>query len=101
MLGDHSKVLDGLEGKDFLRSSIKVSLENIRNSKDVISKIEKIPGIQEVRNRQDIINKVIILFILLAIIIFPLSSMSTITTLILINNNKHWLYKIKMIKYNK
>lgn len=59
MLGDHAKVLDGLEGKDFLRSSIKVSLENIRNSKEVISKIEKVPGIQEVVNRQDIINKVI------------------------------------------
>ena len=59
MLGDHSKVLDGLEDKDFLRSSIKVSLVNIRNSKEVISKIQAVPGIQEVRNRQDIVNKVI------------------------------------------
>ncbi|MBR1969311.1 MAG: permease-like cell division protein FtsX [Clostridia bacterium] len=59
MLGDRADVLEGLEGKDFLRSSVKVSLMDIRNSEAVVKKIARIPGVEEVRNRQDIVGKVI------------------------------------------
>ena len=58
-LGAHANVLEGLEGKDFLRSSIKISLKDIRSSAEAVKKISKIPGIQEVKNRQDIVQKVI------------------------------------------
>ena len=59
MLGESASVLDGLEGHDFLRGSIKVSLKNIRQADEVIKEIEKISGVAEIKNRQDIIRKVI------------------------------------------
>jgi len=58
-LGDHSAVLEGLEGRDFLRSSIKISLRDIRNSQLTASEVEKIDGIARVQNHQDVIGKVI------------------------------------------
>jgi cell division transport system permease protein len=58
-LNDRAYVLEGLEGEDFLRSSISVSLEDIRNSKSVVKAIQKIKGVEEVRDRQDIVQKVI------------------------------------------
>lgn len=58
-LGVHANVLDGLEGKDFLRSSIKISLKDIRDSANTVNQIKKIEGIDEVKNRQDIVQKVI------------------------------------------
>ena len=58
-LGAHASVLEGLEGKDFLRSSIKISLKDIRTSANAVKEISKIPGIDEVKNRQDIVQKVI------------------------------------------
>lgn len=58
-LGAHAGVLEGLEGRDFLRSSIKISLKNIRNSKETVKEIQKIKGVEEVKNRQDIVQKVI------------------------------------------
>lgn len=58
-LGAHASVLEGLEGKDFLRSSIKISLKDIRTSAETVKKISKISGIEEVKNRQDIVQKVI------------------------------------------
>ncbi|MBQ2888981.1 MAG: permease-like cell division protein FtsX [Clostridia bacterium] len=58
-LGTHASVLEGLEGKDFLRSSIKISLRDIRSSAETVKKISKISGIEEVKNRQDIVQKVI------------------------------------------
>jgi len=59
MLGESASVLEGLEGKDFLRGSIKVSLKDIRKAEDVVKEIKKIPGIAEIKNRQDIIKKVV------------------------------------------
>ena len=55
-LGEHAGVLDGLDGRDFLRSSIKITLKDIRNSKATVAKIQKIAGIDEVKNRQDIVQ---------------------------------------------
>lgn len=59
MLGDRADVLDGLQGKDFLRSSIKVALKDIRNSDKTVKELSKINGVEEVKNRQDIVKKVI------------------------------------------
>lgn len=59
MLGDSASVLEGLEGKDFLRSSIKVSLKDIRSLEETVKKLERINGIEEVKDRQDIVRKVI------------------------------------------
>ena len=56
MLGDRADVLDGLQGKDFLRSSIKVTLKDIRNSDKTVKALSKINGVEEVKNRQDIVK---------------------------------------------
>lgn len=58
-LGEHAGVLEGLEGRDFLRSSIKITLKDIRKSASTVKKIQQISGIDEVKNRQDIVQKVI------------------------------------------
>jgi len=59
MLGESAGVLEGLEGRDFLRGSIKVSLKDIRKANQVVKEIKSIPDIAEVKNRQDITKKVI------------------------------------------
>lgn len=81
-LGENSDVLEGVEADEFLRTSIKVSLKDIRKSDDTAKRIEKITGIETVKNRQDIVNKVvrftgvvnkgslIAMFILLVIAVF-------------------------------
>lgn len=58
-LGEHAAVLEGLEGKDFLRSSIKVSLKDIRNTQETALEISRIGGVAKVANHQDIVGKVI------------------------------------------
>ena len=58
-LKERAYVLEGLEGEDFLRSSISVTLKNIRESEKVVDAIRKIKGVEEVRDRQDIVKKVI------------------------------------------
>lgn len=58
-LGENSDVLEGVEADEFLRTSIKVSLKDIRKSDDTAKRIEKITGIETVKNRQDIVNKVV------------------------------------------
>ncbi len=57
--GENASVLEGLEGKDFLRSSIKISLEDIRDSQKTVAAIKVIDGVATVENRQDIISKVV------------------------------------------
>ncbi len=57
--GKNADILDGLEGKQFLRSSVKISLEDIRESESTVAKIKNIPCVETVENRQDIISKVI------------------------------------------
>ena len=59
MLGESSSVLDGLEARDFLRSSIKVTLVDIRYSEDTVNQIKNIVGVEDVKDRQDIVKKVI------------------------------------------
>ena len=58
-LGDDAVVLEGLEGKRFLRSSVKISLKDIRKSEEAVKYIQKINGVAEVENRQDIVSKVV------------------------------------------
>jgi len=58
-LGDDAGVLDGLEGENFLRSSVKITLTDIRKTDDTIKSLEKIQGIAEVENHRDIVDKVV------------------------------------------
>ncbi len=59
MLGEQSDLLDGLSPNEFLRSSIKVTLKDIRKSAETVKAIRSINGIDDVKDRQDIVRKVI------------------------------------------
>lgn len=58
-LGEDADVLEGLDGKSFLRSSVKITLKDIRKSEETMQVLNNIKGIDEVDNRQDVIGKVI------------------------------------------
>ena len=58
-LGEDASVLEGLEGKRFLRSSVKISLKDIKKSEETVALVQKIYGVAEVENRQDIVGKVV------------------------------------------
>ncbi len=57
--GENASVLEGLEGKKFLRSSVKISLKDIRDAEETVAFVKSIDGVAEVENRQDIISKVV------------------------------------------
>ena len=58
-LGENSGVLNGLEGQDFLRSSIKITLKDIRKTEETAKQLSVIRNVDEVKNRQDIVEKVV------------------------------------------
>lgn len=58
-LGNDSDVLEGLEGKNFLRSSIKITLEDIRKSDETMQRVADINGVAEVENHQEIVDDVV------------------------------------------
>ncbi len=58
-LGKNASVLEGIEGQDFLRSSIKITLKDIREADATAKEIQKIKNVEEVKNRQDIVRKVV------------------------------------------
>ena len=58
-LGEDADVLEGLEGKNFLRSSIKITLSDIRKSDETLQYVSAISGVDEVENYQEIVDDVI------------------------------------------
>lgn len=58
-LGDKAEILDGLEGEDFLRSSVRITLKDINKTQSSAKEISKIAGVEEVKHHQDIVDKVI------------------------------------------
>ena len=58
-LGGNSIALEGLSGEDFLRNSVKVTLEDLSLAGETAEKIAEIPGIAEVINHQDVVDSVI------------------------------------------
>ena len=58
-LGNKSYILDGLEGQEFLRSSVKITLKDINLTQDTVKAVRKIDGVEEVKHHQDLVDKVI------------------------------------------
>ncbi len=58
-LQGNSIALEGLEGEDFLRNSVKITLEDLSLASETAKEVEKIPGIAEVINHQDTVDNVI------------------------------------------
>ena len=59
MLGDQGDALDGMEGEGILRSSVKITPDDLELADKTVKAIEKIEGVDSVRNREDIIRRVI------------------------------------------
>lgn len=58
-LGGDSVALEGLKGEDFLRNSVKISLKDLTLSKETAQKVSQVPGVAEVKNHQDTVDRVI------------------------------------------
>lgn len=58
-LGSDAIALDGLEGEEFLRSSVKINMTDIEQSQQLAMQIAKIPNIAKVTNRQDLLQRVV------------------------------------------
>ncbi|MGM9550741.1 MAG: permease-like cell division protein FtsX [Clostridia bacterium] len=58
-LGDDAEALEGLQGEEFLRSSVKINMTDIEQAKTLATQISMLPNIAKVTNRQDILQKVI------------------------------------------
>ena len=59
MLGDQGYALDGMEGEGILRSSVKITPKDLTLASETAKEIENLIGIDNVRNREDIIRRVI------------------------------------------
>lgn len=58
-LGADASAFDGLEGEEFLRSSVKVNMNDIEKSKELERAIAAIGNVAKVSNRQDVVQRVI------------------------------------------
>ena len=58
-LGDKAKILEGLENEDFLRSSVIIILDDIRNTDSTINQLKGIRGIAEVEDHRDLVSKIV------------------------------------------
>ena len=58
-LGGNSIALEGLEEEDFLRNSVKITLEDLTLAESTASEVEKIEGIAEVINHQETVDNVL------------------------------------------
>lgn len=58
-LGVDAAALDGLEGEEFLRSSVKINMTDLEQSQLLAAQIAQIPNVAVVKNRQDIVQRVI------------------------------------------
>lgn len=58
-LGGNSVALEGLEGEDFLRNSVKMTLVDLTRAQETADAVAAIPGIAEVKNHQDTVDTVL------------------------------------------
>jgi cell division transport system permease protein len=58
-LGVDAAALDGLEGEEILRSSVKVNMTDLEQAQALAAQIAQIPNVATVKNRQDIVSRVI------------------------------------------
>ena len=58
-LGADASAFDGLEGEEFLRSSVKINMTDIEKAKELVKAIEVIPQVKKVSNRQDVVQRVV------------------------------------------
>ncbi len=58
-LGEDAVALDGLDGEEILRSSVKINMTNLEDSQALAAALATVPNIAKVSNRQDIYQRVL------------------------------------------
>ncbi len=58
-LGEDAVALDGLDGEEILRSSVKINMTNLEDSQALAAALAKVPNIAKVSNRQEIYQRVL------------------------------------------
>lgn len=58
-LGGDAVALEGLEEDNFLRNSVKITLNDLSQANVLVEKLKTIPGVDDVKNRQDIMDSVL------------------------------------------
>lgn len=58
-LGADAAALDGLEGEQILRSSVKITMKDLRQSDALFREIEGVENVATVKNRKDLVEKVL------------------------------------------
>lgn len=58
-LGESASAFEGVDGEEFLRSSVKIDMNDITGSKELAAQLEKVPNIVKVSNRQDVVDRII------------------------------------------
>lgn len=58
-LGDEADVLEGLEDENFLRSSVIITLDDIRNTDKTIKDLKEIQGIAKIEDYRDVLSPVV------------------------------------------
>lgn len=58
-LGEDAAAFEGLQGEEFLRSSVKINMTDIEMAKTLSEQLLQVPNIAKVTNRQDILQRVI------------------------------------------
>lgn len=89
MLGDDAVALEGLETEDFLRHSYKITLKDISQSQSIADKVSKIKGIDDVRNRKDLMDKIFSFTnVVKSLSLYSMMLLSVISVLIISNTIK-------------
>ncbi|MBQ7876670.1 MAG: permease-like cell division protein FtsX [Clostridia bacterium] len=58
-LGTSASAFDGVEGEEFLRSSVKIDMHDITKSKELAAQLANVQYIAKVSNRQDVVDRII------------------------------------------
>lgn len=58
-LGGNSIALEGLDGEDFLRNSVKIKLHDLALAQQTADEVSKVEGVAEVINHQDTVDNVL------------------------------------------
>lgn len=58
-LGGNAVAFEGLEDGGFLRNSIKITLVDIKQARQLEAELKKINGVAQVKNRQDIVDNIV------------------------------------------
>lgn len=85
-LGEDASALDGLDGENFMRNSLKIRMKDISTVAQTVQLVGEIEGVEEVKNRQDIVDKILSINKGIRLISFIVMILLTFVSLLIIVN---------------